>query len=270
MCGEQRLGPSADAIARAQRDSALRLGPERSGLADSNELRFREEIEPYPDPLQNVPAFIEHKELPRKLRYALERARIRPAGTVVELGAGTCWLAASLANEPAVRRVVAVDFSRRRLEGLAPIAIAHLGAPAAKIERVVADFYNHGLGEAFADFVFTDASFHHATDPIRFARVAFDLLRPGGSVVLFREPSLAVLRRTRDHGIEDQHGAFEREYFPSQYLEHLRAAGFEARKAPAAAGWRRFRTRAILRPPLSWLNGFLFSEYTYIGRKPLR
>ena len=236
--------------------------------ADLDELRFREEIEGYPDPLRDIPRFIEANELPRKLHHALEQARLAPAGDLVELGAGTCWMTAELAKRPAVRRVIGVEFSPRRLTDLAPIAIAYLGAPAGKIERRVADFYAHGLGRGVADWVVTDAAFHHAADPVSLARVAWDLLRPGGCFVLFREPTLALLRGGRDHGVEDEHGSFEHEYTARGYLRHLRAAGFLATKHPASGGWRTVRARAILRPPLRWLNGIAFAEYTYVGRRP--
>ncbi len=262
------VAPDADAIAAAAAASPLRRGPEFSALADRDELSFREDVEHYPHPARDVVRFIEAKELVPKLRHALHRARVVPRGTVVELGAGTCWLAGALAREPAVERVVAVEFSERRLTDLAPVALAHLGAPAEKVERVVADFYAHGLGDQVADLVVMDAAFHHAADPVALARVAFDLLRPGGELVLLREPTLALLRRTRDHGTEGEHGDFEHEYFARGYLAHLRTAGFEARKAPASGGFRTPRQRALLRPPLRWLNGIAFSEYTYVGRRP--
>ncbi|HEV2713550.1 MAG TPA: class I SAM-dependent methyltransferase [Gaiellaceae bacterium] len=238
-----------------------------SELADPDELRYRDEIESYPDPIVDVPRFIERKELVRKLEWSLHRAGLAPAGTIVDLGAGTCWLSAALVRRPEVDRAIAIEFSRRRLEDLAPIAIAYLGAPAEKIERVVADFYNHGLRMGIADWVFTDAAFHHAADPVRLARVAYDLLRPGGHVVLFREPTITPLRRRRDHGVEDEHGAFEREYRPDRYVDFLRHAGFDASKFPASGGFRSLKARALLRPPMAWLNGVLFSEFTYVGRK---
>jgi SAM-dependent methyltransferase len=262
------MRPTAEAVERAAARSPLVVGPAFSELADSDELRFREQVEPDRDDPEDVAAWIERKELRLKLRYALQHVGIEPAGTVVELGAGSCWLAGELALRPDVERVVAIEFSRHRLERLAPEALAYLDAPAEKVERVVADFYNHGLGDGCADIVFTDAAFHHAADPVRFARVAFDLLRPGGTFVAFREPTLSLLRRRRDHGVEDDHGSFEHEYFAREYLEHLRSAGFDANRAPAAGGFRTPLERALLRPPLAWLNGVLFSEFTYFGRRP--
>jgi SAM-dependent methyltransferase len=262
------MRPPAEAIAEAARISPLTTGPAFSELADADELRYREQIEPGRDVPEDVQAWIDRKELRQKLEYALRQARIEPAGTIVELGAGSCWLAVELARRPAVERVIAVEFSRHRLEQLAPEALAALGADASKVERRVADFYNHGIEAGVADMVFTDAAYHHAADPVRLARVAFDLLKPGGSFVLFREPTLSLLRRSRDHGVEDDHGAFEHEYFRRGYLDHLRAAGFEPYSARAAGSFRTPVARALLRPPLSWLNGIAFSEYTYVGRKP--
>ena len=255
-------------VARAEESSPLVVGPGLSDLADRDELRYRERIEAYPAPLEDVPRFIDAKELPRKLSFALGAAGLRPHGELIELGAGTCWLSAELAKLPDVRRIRAVEFSERRIAELAPIAIAHLGAPAEKIERHVADFYDHGLEPGGADFVFMDAAFHHAREPVRLARVAWELLRPGGAFVLLREPTLATLRRRRDHGEEARHGDFEHEYTASGYLELLRAAGFDPRRHPAAGGWRTARARATLVPPLAWLNGFLFAELTYVGRRP--
>jgi SAM-dependent methyltransferase len=267
VSGASPQAPSVDAVSQASQASPVVVGPHPSAMADREELIFREEIEAYPEPLQQIPAFIERKELRRKLQYALARSGLEPAGTVVELGAGICWLSAVLAGSPGVTQVFAVEFSRRRLLELAPIALAYLNAPASKVKRIVGDFYAPGLEHGFADMVFTDASFHHAADPIRLARVAWDLLRPGGHFVLFREPTLALLRRSRDHGIEGQYGSFEREYTARGYLSHLSAAGFKARKVPAAPGFSSPRARLMTRPPLCWLNGVWFSEYTYVGHK---
>lgn len=260
--------PTADAVQAAAQASPLVRRAALSPLADEQELRFREEIERYDDPARDVVRFIEAKQLEAKLEYALERAGVEPEGVVVELGAGTCWLAAALATRPAVERVVAVEFSERRLVELAPVALAHLDAPAAKVERVVGDFYDHGLGEQIADFVVCDAAFHHAADPVRLARVAFHLLRPGGRFLLHREPTLAPLRRSRDHGLEGEHGDFEREYRAREYLGFLREAGFShVARAPAAGGFATPRQRALLRPPLAWLNGLAFSEFSYVGTR---
>jgi SAM-dependent methyltransferase len=259
--------PSGAEIDRVAAASPYRLGPTFSPLADADELRYRDEIESYPDPARDVLRFIEQKELLRKLEWSLDRGGLEPAGTIVDLGAGTCWLSAALVRRPEVEHAIAVEFSRRRLEELAPIAIAYLRAPAEKIERLLADFYNHGLDAEIADWVFTDAAFHHAADPERLARVAYDLLRPGGHIVLFREPTVTPLRRRRDHGVEGEHGAFEHEYRPDRYVDFLRRAGFEARKVPASGGFRSLKARALLRPPMAWLNGVLFSEFTYVGRK---
>jgi SAM-dependent methyltransferase len=264
----RRGAVTADEIAAAAAASALRRGPAFTALADAAELRFRDDIEPGLAGAGDVVAWLDRKELLRRLADTLERTQLAPAGIVVELGAGTCWLAATLARREAVERVVAVEFSRRRLEELAPVVLAALDAPAEKVQRVLADFNDPGLPPGSADLVVTDAAFHHASDPRRLARVAHQLLRPGGAVLLFREPTLSVLRRTRDHGIEGEHGSFEHEYTGRAYLGHLRGAGFrDARAVPVAGGFRRRRQRWAARPPLAWLNGIAFAEYSYVARR---
>ncbi|MGI8631082.1 MAG: class I SAM-dependent methyltransferase [Solirubrobacterales bacterium] len=191
-----------------------------------------------------MPRFIERKRLPEYLDGVLRATGISPSGQIVELGSGICWASACLARHQGVTKVAAIEFSRRRLEALAPIAIAHLGAPPEKIERVVADFHNPGLPPGCADLVVTDAAFHHSADPERLASTCFSLLRPHGRVLLMREPTLSLLRRTRDHGIEDLHGDFEREYRRGEYEGLLAGAGFRAVQsvgAPGDLGTRRGR-----------------------------
>lgn len=259
--------PNSEEVARAAAESPLAEGPSFSDLADADELRFRDEIEPELRG-DGVVGWMRRKQLAQKLDHVLREAYVRPHGTVVELGAGTCWLSATLARDRQVQRAVAIEFSRHRLEELAPIAIAALGAPASKIERRRADFNAPGLPDACADLVVTDASFHHAADPDHLAAVAFRLLRPGGTVLLFREPTLALLRRTRDHGLEGEHGSFEHEDTARGYERRLRAAGFQAVRRVAAPGATGRRGRLLMRPPLSWLNGIAFAEYAYVGRRP--
>ena len=36
---------------------------------------------------------------------------------------------------------------------------------------------------------------------------------------------------------------------------------------PGAGSFRSPRGRATMRPPLSWLNGIAFAEYTYVGER---
>lgn len=260
--------PSHEEVAQAAALSPLSRRSGMSKLADQAELRYREEIERYDDPRRDVVRFIEGKELKRVLETALETAGIAPAGTVVELGAGTCWLSSTLATRPQVERATGVEFSDRRLTALAPIAIAHSGAPPAKVERLIADFYDHGIPDETADYVFTDASFHHAANPARLAGVIARLLRPGGYVVLLREPTLSILRRSRNHGEEGKHGSFEHEYFSRDYLGFLTGAGLAASKYPVQHGFSSQRDRLLATWPISKLNGVAFSRYLYVGRKP--
>jgi SAM-dependent methyltransferase len=257
-------------VSAAAAASPLVTGPAFSERADADELRFREDVEPELRG-NDVVGWLERKELVPRLAHVLERASLEPRGVVVELGAGSCWLCGALATLPGVERAIGVEFSRRRLEEIAPVALAALGAPAERVERRVADFYASGLPPQSADLVVFDAAFHHASDMDELARVAHDLLRPGGSVLLFREPTLALLRRGRDHGVEDEHGSFEHEDSARGYERRLRDAGFtDVRRVPAAGSLRGAKAQALLRPPLAWLNGVAFAEYAYVGRRTSR
>jgi SAM-dependent methyltransferase len=261
--------PDDPRIAEAAVRSPLVVGPQFSDQADSQELVFWEDVEDFGSGLASAYGFFRQKRVLDFFDYALRRCRVEPAGTVVELGAGSCWASAAVACFPAVERVVAVEFSRRRLTEIAPASMAILSAPAEKIERRLADFYAHGLGDGTADLVIMDAAFHHAADPARIAHVLFDLTKPGGSVMLMREPTLNFLKHTRDHGITDDYGNFEREYYRPQYLAFLREAGFDAR----SVGVRWFHSspvrRAIYHPPITFLSGVLRGHWIYLGHKPL-
>jgi SAM-dependent methyltransferase len=255
-------------VLAAAAESPLVRVPTLSEHADADELHFREQIEPYGDGVTAALGFFVRKRVLDYLDYALARAKVQPRGTVVELGAGSCWLSSALACLDEVERVIAVEFSERRLTLIAPASIALLDAPARKIERRVADFYASGLEPGSADLVVVDASFHHASDPGLFATVCFDLTKPGGQVLLLREPTLALALRSRDHGIEGEHGDFEHEYHRGEYVDFLRRAGFEARSVGVrwfhASGWRRL----LYHPPLTLLSGPLRGQYVYVGRKP--
>ena len=72
----------------------------------------------------------------------------------------------------------------------------------------------------------------------------------------------------REKGVEDEFGDFERGYDWWTYLRLLRDAGFEARKVRATHGYTSLADRLRLHPPLSWLNGTIYSVFTYVGRKP--
>jgi SAM-dependent methyltransferase len=254
-------------ITAASARSPLVRGPSFSEHADAAELEFREEHEPY-DGLEVAEIFFRRKRVLDYLDHALVRTGIAPSGVVVELGAGSCWLSAALSCFSSVERIVAVEFSERRLVSFAPISLALLAAPAEKVERRIADFYRHGLEPGSADLVVLDASFHHASDPRRLADVVFELTKPGGAALLLREPTLTVLKRRRDHGLEAAHGDFEHEYRRQQYVDFLASAGFQARSVGVrwfhAGGLR----RALYRPPLTWLSGPLRGQYVYVGRKP--
>ena len=257
--------PTPEAVADAAARSPFEVGPSFSTLASEDELRFRDEIEPELAG-GDVLGWFARKELLEKLDYALAATRVNPAGTVVR-ARGRRLLALRRPEHVARRgarhrgRVLAPPPRGARADG----DCRARRRPPAKVTRRLADFNAPGVPDASADLVVFDAAFHHAADRLHVAEVARRLLRPGGTLLLFREPTIALLRRHRDHGIEDDYGSFESEDTKRGYLKTLREAGFVGPRAVQAAGSLRER-RFLLKPPASWLNGIAFAEYTYVAR----
>src|SRR5215217_6605692 len=73
--------PSPDEVAAAAAASALVSGPAFTALADPDELRFREAIEPALR-RDDVVAWLDRKELLPRLARVLDRAGLEPRGVV--------------------------------------------------------------------------------------------------------------------------------------------------------------------------------------------
>ena len=79
---------------------------------------------------------------------------------------------------------------------------------------------------------------------------------------------MSWLVRDREKTAEDEHGDFEHGYDWRGYTGFLERAGLTATKVPAVHSFTALRDRVRAVPPLSWLNGTLYSNFTYVGRKP--
>jgi ubiquinone/menaquinone biosynthesis C-methylase UbiE len=108
---------------------------------------------------------------------ALERADLRPESVVVDLGAGTGFLAEALA--PRVAHVHAVDSSVEMLSK----ARAKLSRRP-NVEFHLAEGTRIPLPDGSVDAVLANMYLHHAPDPGAAVREAARLLKPGGRVVI--------------------------------------------------------------------------------------
>ena len=62
-------------------------------------------------------------------------------GEVLELGAGSCWLSALISKEPQIKKVYALDISKKLLEVVGNKIIDALKGDKRKIKFVISDFH---------------------------------------------------------------------------------------------------------------------------------
>lgn len=129
-------------------------------------------------------------------RY-LRRLRIRPAGTILEIGAGTFWLSSYLATIRDVDTVVGVELSLERILAFRELTAELFGAPIEKLTYALGDMHRIARPDKSFDLVVCDATLHHADNLVRVLREAWRVLKPGGWFIAFREPSIGRLRPGR-------------------------------------------------------------------------
>lgn len=198
-------------------------------------------------------------------------------GAVLEIGAGSCWMASLLSRERTVERIYAVDYSRHLLNVTAPEIMQWLEARPEKITRVLADFYRVDFPPETFDFVVVDSTLHHATDLTRLLKSLVRMMKQEGVLLALREPVLPAWRpglRQSFAATERANGAVENMYSKDEWRRHFRAAGLDVIFRPqfVTGGLRdnpvKFFVRAALKlSPGRFLNGRLFSRYVLVGRK---
>lgn len=124
-----------------------------------------------------------------------------PSGHGIDLGAGVGWTSALLSRVPEVLSVHAVDFSRHRIDEIAPLVFRAMLADERKIVRVLGSFYEVKLPESSLDFCFFSQAFHHADDPRRLLREVRRILRPSGVVLVMGETPIGVFKMIERWGV---------------------------------------------------------------------
>jgi methylase of polypeptide subunit release factors/uncharacterized protein YbaR (Trm112 family) len=123
-------------------------------------------------------AFVERVLRPR------EATQNRPL-TVLDLGAGNCWLAHRLALRG--HDVMAVDISTDPLDGLGAWTWYRADRPN-PVRPVQAEFDHLPLGVSQADLVIFDGSLHYAESLQTTLNEALRVLRPDGQIVVLDSP----------------------------------------------------------------------------------
>jgi SAM-dependent methyltransferase len=112
----------------------------------------------------------------------------RIAGTVVDVGAGTCYLTGHLSQRAGVERVYAVDLSAEFLRTTGRRMIDHVGGDPSKVTFVATDFNAIPLDDGAADAAFIFAALHHSLAPIKTLQEVARIVRPGGAIFILENP----------------------------------------------------------------------------------
>lgn len=132
----------------------------------------------------------------RLLADARLRAKIR--GSVIDVGAGTCFLSAKVSQLPAVEKVFAVDLSEKFLMSTGTRILEHFGAAMEKMTFVATDFNEIPLPAESVDTAFIFAAIHHSLSPIKTLQEVARVLKPGGTIFILENPKSVIgIRKAR-------------------------------------------------------------------------
>ena len=185
-------------------------------------------------------------------------------GRCIELGAGGGYFSQVISRLPQVTEVVALDLSKDMINTFRE-PYAELTRPEfAKIQYVVDDMNTFGMKYGSFDTVIFCASFHHSPDHVQSLEQAWQILRPGGSLIL--------------HG-EHYHPRFlsPKRHLPGhyntipQFKRVLRQTGFKpiVYRFAFSGGRHPLLKRIVLTWwPICYVNGLLkYACFMMLGRK---
>lgn len=193
----------------------------------------------------------------------LKRKGIYFRGTILELGAGMCWLSAELSKFHEVREIFAVEFSEKMLDVIAPHIIAYLNADANKITRVLGDWNSLRFPDGMFDFVVCSQVLHHMTNPVQGLSEIRRVLKEDGKLVAIMEG----VRPRWYHNMQESHARRERElgitenlWTKDEWIALFRQAGLDVSFHCGILG-KTWKGKVARFTPLRFLNGYLFSSF---------
>lgn len=162
-----------------------------------------------------------------EMERLLDTVPFEPGQTILDIGANTCWAAATFAR--AGLRTVALDISMTEMQGLRTADWWFDEHPGMYFERVLAPMSRLPFAADSFDWVFCCEVLHHnsrrgAVDALR---EIHRVLRPGGRLLVMNEPLRWPTDLKCDHGTEvAQFAGNEHVYFFLEYLGMAWRAGF--------------------------------------------
>lgn len=239
-----------------------------SPYANSKELWYRNVEQPreerYASPEGWVRKIRESGRL-SLLPYLEREAGVLLKGSILEVGAGSCWLSAELSKRPQVKEIVALDFSEHLLNQIAPSVIEALGGFSQKIERRLGDMHALPWETDRFDFVFTDSTLHHSAFPLKVLGEVYRVLKEGGVCICLREPFKVPLEWLKpehpDKVRVERLGVVEQHLYRDQYKEYFSLAGFQPKFLPVTF------SRGLKARLSRWVNPWLKGDYCIVAQK---
>jgi SAM-dependent methyltransferase/uncharacterized protein YbaR (Trm112 family) len=208
------LDPSPEVSAEAEGLRRFALAMQRDGWDRTRILRLPEHESGY--------WFAQARSMER----LLETIPFEPGHHILDIGANTCWAAATFARIGL--NAVALDISMVEMQGLRT-ADWWFEEQGPYFERVLAQMSALPFANNSFDWVFCCEVLHHNDRRAMTAalREIHRVLRPGGSLLVMNEPLRWPTDLKRDHAVEvAQFDGNEHVYFFPEYLYLARRAGF--------------------------------------------
>ena len=209
-----------------------------TGYFNKKELNYREMIQSKENAYNSKSKWVSRINDGRLNILSTLCSKFELKGEILELGAGSCWLGASLSRLRSIEKIYCLDMSEFVLMNVAPHIIEYLKADSKKIIRVMGDFNKLEFVDSKFDYVLFDASLHHIQDS-SFNRVLKEVsrvLKIDGKVIAIREPFLCPLFKKYGRVLfglhEKKYGVTENIFTKGEWRRNLTDIGFKCHFIP--------------------------------------
>lgn len=204
------------------------------------------------------------EEFPKYVPFLTERCDLEFRGRILEIGAGGAWFSAGLSKLPRVVQVIATDPSPQPLKEHAPKVFKLLDAQTDKITRMPADFHRLDFPNNHFDYVVCSSVLHRAANIVQVLREAKRVLKPGGQLVVIREPVWPLVKiksRAKMLAKLVATGVNERFYTLADYKEFFKQAALpmQVKRVNLSRGFKYYVNKVV--------NGLTHARYAFVGTK---
>ena len=113
---------------------------------------------------KNLEKWVEHIKNIRLPIFAEIQKHIHFHGTILEIGAGTCWFSARLSRISDVSHITTIERNPERIDLAKNYFLKVFQALPNKITILKKDFHKLPFSDYSVDFIVVDAALHHADD----------------------------------------------------------------------------------------------------------